>query len=247
MWTDRANFSATAAPGRRQPFMKSVAQLLLLICALITTAQGVPCIVESTNHGGGLFSYTFRRGDDPHVWGIRTNAGMIHLQAHGVLDVQNPPGWTHSISSSGVIAWTVTNGIVFLDEPVTFWLRSCLTESAPYSGITSGGPFAAISGSLYALPERTQILGGGYQAFDFAGPAPPTRTIQRRLEDVIVRWSSDVQGLRLEAADGLDLSGSWTSVINEVTIENGKFTVNLPAGESARFFHLVTPCTQAGP
>lgn len=225
--------------------MKSVPQLFLIICALATTAQGVPCILESTNHGGGLFSYTFRRGDDSYVWGIRTNAGMIQLQAYGTLDAQDPPGWTHTISSSGVITWKVTNGIVFLDEPVTFRLRSCLTVSASYAALTPGGPFAIISGSAYALPERTQVLGGGYQAFDFLGPAPPTLAIQQRPDDVIIHWSSDIQELHLETADRPDSSGLWTLVTNEVTIENGKFTVILPAGDSARFFRLLTPCTQA--
>ena len=206
--------------------------------------RGVPCFVESTNHGGGLFSYTFRRGDDPYVWGVGTNLGLIQLQSHGVLDVRDPSGWTHTISSSGLISWTVTNGIVFLDEPVTFWLRSCLTESAPYSGFGPDGPFGGIFSVVFALPERTKILGGGYQAFDFVGPALPTLTIRRRLEDVVIRWSADAQGLRLEAAERLDSSGSWTSVTNAVTIENSKFTVILPTGDSARFFRLVAPCTQ---
>jgi len=170
---------------------------------------------------------------------------MIQLRTYGVLDVQDPPGWTHSISSSGLIAWTVTNGIVFLDEPVTFWLRSCLTESAPYIRFAPDGSFLGVFGSVYALPERTESLGGGYQVFDFVGPAPPTLTMQRQLEDVIIRWPADIQESRLEAADRLDSSGSWTPVTNAVTIEDSKFTVTLPTGDSARFFRLVTPCTQA--
>ena len=245
-------WSATCRPERAGSLCHSsrgnryeIFGLALLISVLVTTAQAVPCILESTNHGGGWFSYTFRRGDDAYVWGVRTNAGMILLQAYGVFDVQDPPGWTHTISSSGVIECKVTNGIVFLDEPVTFWIRSCLTESASYTALTPGGPFVIVSSSVYALPERTQIVAGGYQAFDFVGPAPPALIIEQRPDDVIIRWSSDVQGLRLEAADRPDSSGLWSSITNEVTIENGKFTVILPAGDAARFFRLVTPCPPA--
>jgi len=227
--------------GDRTP-MQTLASVIVLACGLVPMAHGIPCIVESTNHGGGLFSYTFRRGDDLYVWGLGTNFGTVYLQSYGVVEVQEPLGWTHSISPSGQITWTVTNGVAFLDEPVTFTVRSCLTESAIYPPDAS---VSAISSVVFALPERIQILGGGYQAFDWIGPARPSFTIERTNTVVVVRWSAQALGLQLEACDSLDSSGLWTSVTNVPTLVDSKFTVMLPAIASTRFFRLATPCTQS--
>lgn len=81
--------------------MRNLAPAILIVYAVVTSAQNIPCFVETTNHGGGLFTYTFRRGDASFVWGLGTNlhysvGGRIEFQSYGILDVQTPPGWTYS-------------------------------------------------------------------------------------------------------------------------------------------------------
>src|SRR6185503_3037925 len=221
--------------------MQTLASVIVSACGIVAMAHGIPCIVESTNHGGGLFSYTFRRGDDPYVWGLGTDFGTVYLQSYGVVEVQEPPGWTHSISPSGRITWAVTNGVAFLDEPVTFTVRSCLSESASYPAEAS---VSAINSVVFELPDRIHTLGGGYQAFDWIGPVRPSLTIERTDTVVLVRWSAQALGVQLETCDSLDSSGLWTSVTNAPTLVDSKFTVMLPAIASTRFFRLATPCTQ---
>lgn len=226
--------------------LPSLARTFLLVFAIVNTAQGLPCLGESTNLGGGLFSYTFQRGSDPGVWGISTNEGSVWLQSYGILDVQDAPGWTHTISSSGMItwiSWTVTNGIVFLDDPVTFSIRSCLTESVTYTNTSRGGIVGGIIGVVYELPGRTNVLVGGYQGFDFVGPALPSLSIGQSGTNVTVQWSAQAQGLQLEASDRLDVSALWTTVTNVPVIVDSKFTVEMPSTDRQKYFRLVCPCT----
>src|SRR6266545_6956954 len=131
--------------------MKSAAQVMLCLWTMVVTAQELPCLVESTNHGGGVYSYTFRQGDSPYIWGISpTNGAYLFVHSQGILEAEDPPGWTHSISPSGRITWTPTNRLVFLEEPITFTVRSCLTESATYAfDWSDGAPVGVIVGLLY--------------------------------------------------------------------------------------------------
>ncbi len=221
--------------------MLGFARLFLVILVVVNTAQGFPCLVESTNHGGGLFSYTFRRGDDPYVWRLGTNGGFILLQSHRVLEVQDAPGWTHSISSSGLITWTVPSGIQFLDEPVTFSVRSSLTDSVTYAGGTNGNNIGRIIGTVYELPGRTNYLGGGFQSFGFVGPALPSLSVSRNGTSVTVSWAADVQGLQLEASERSGTLASWSSVTNVPVIVDSKFTVELPSSDPQKFFRLASP------
>jgi len=225
--------------------MKLLVQAIFLMYGAVASAQNLPCLVDSTNHGGGLFTYTFRRGDAPYVWALGANqkwdGGTIVFQSCGVLDVQEPPGWTHSISPCGLITLSVTAGPGYLDEPLVFSVLSCLTESGPYSGIDGGGH---IIGVVVALPGRTNYLGGGYQIFDYVGPALPRLSVLRDGTNVIVRWSGEAQGLQLEGSERLGVLNAWSSVTNLPTVIDGEFTVTLRATNSQRFFRLVSPCTR---
>jgi len=225
--------------------MKLLVQTILLMQGAVAAAQTLPCFVDSTNHGGGLFTYTFRRGDAPYVWGLGTNlnfigGGTIVFQSYGVLEVQEPPGWTHNISSSGRITLSVTAGPGYLDEPVVFSVLSCLTESRPYSGLDGG----YIIGAVFALPGRTNYLGGGYQMFDYIGPALPRLSILPEGTNVTVRWAGEAQGLQLEESERLGVLNAWSPVTNLPAIIDGEFTVTIPATDSQRFFRLVSPCTR---
>lgn len=225
--------------------MRKLVQMCLLVCLSITTAHGALCFVQSTNHGGGLFSYTFQRGDEAYVWGLSTTFSAIDMQCHGAREIQDPPGWNHSISPAGRITWTVTNGLVFLDEPVTFSVRSCLTESTTYRVTEQWGPEGPagyIAGVAFTLPEHMQTFYGGIQFFEFIGPALPSLSIERAIPDVIIRWPVEAQGLQLEAVDQLGPVGAWTSVTNLPAVVNSMFEVRLPVTDSAKFFRLAASC-----
>lgn len=224
-----------------------IAGVLLTLSGLVAAAQEVPCQVDSTHDGNGLFTYTFRRGSVPYVWGLATNsAGEIAMQSYGILEIVDPPGWTHSVSPGGWIRWSVTNGIVYLDEPVTFSVRSCLAETATYDYWWPPGPYplGVIGGVVFELPGRTNQLGGGYQNFTFTGPALPTLAIEWNNSDIILRWSTLSQRCQLEAADQLHPQAIWNSVTNVPVVVGTSFNVALPQTDTTKFFRLVTPAVQ---
>ena len=223
-------------------FTRTILLLLAVACGPAINSQADPCFVDSTNHGGGLFSYTFRRGDVDYVWGLGANFGRIYIQSFGVIAVWEPLGWTHSISSSGLVTWTVTNGTVYLDEPVTFHVQSCLTESANYPYQLT---LSAIISTVFRLPEHTR-LGGGFQRFDFVGPAIPKLSVERTNDTVSIRWPAGAKGLQLESCEALSPQ-SWAAVTNTPITDTSSHTVVLPAASPAKFFRLVTPCVQPPP
>ena len=225
--------------------------IILLLRAFMNPASGLPCHVDSTDDGNGLFTYTFHRGDDPYVWGLGATYGgvvngLIALQSYGILGVQEPSGWSHSISDAGLITWLPTNGLTFLDEPLTFSVQSCLAETATYDSWPEQARYPAgfIGGTVYELPGRTNALEGGYQTFIFTGPALPRLAVERIGSNIILRWSTLAQRCRIEACDQPHLHGIWTSVTNATVIVATNFTVTVPATNSFRYFRLVTQAVQ---
>src|SRR4051794_17183607 len=158
---------------------------LLIFGPLVTWAQAqdLPCYLQSTNDGHGLFTYTLQRGIVPYVWGLTPQYDRIEVQSYGILEVQEPPGWTHTVSASGMIYWTVLSGIVYLEEPLTFTVRSCLSESALYTK----PDWLRIWATVYMLPDH-KTYAGGYQGFDYTGPTFPHLSIGQSGTNVIVQW-----------------------------------------------------------
>lgn len=204
------------------------------------------CQVDSTNDGNGLFTYTFHRGDQPYVWGLSPDFGVIDMLIYGILEVQDPPGWTHSVSTNSYIRWSVTNGLVFLDDPVTFSVRSFLVETATYDHWPPPGhyPRGIIVAGAYGLPGHTNTFSGGYEVFVFIGPALPTLAIEENNNDILLRWSTLAQGCSLQAADDLSPPAIWTSITNEPLTVGTNFVVILPQTNSAQYFRLVIPAVQ---
>lgn len=222
------------------------ATALLCSSGLVATAQEVPCFVDSTHDGNGFFSYTFRRGNAPYVWGLDTwPASGIGIQSYGILEVVSPPGWTNSVTPGGWITWSVTDEIRFLDEPATFSIRSSLAEAVAYDhGGTGPYPRGVIVGSVYELPGRTNQLGGGYQNFNLIGPALPALVIEQTEQDIVLRWSTLAQGCQLQTADELTLPAVWKPVTNLPVVKEANFVVNLPRTATAQWFRLTTPAVQ---
>jgi hypothetical protein len=212
--------------------------LLILTFALVKPARADVCLVQSTNLGGGLFSYTFQRGDALVVWGLSTFDGYIQLRSQGIRSVQDPPNWTHTIRPPDVIILTVTNGPQFLDQPVTFLVQSCLTQPTVYAAYTGG----FISGGVYELPARTNEVAVGYQLFDSVGPTLPSLSVSRDATNVVIQWSGQAEGLLLQTSDHLAPTAAWTTVTNVPVLVHSMFTVTLPAADQQRFFRLACPC-----
>jgi len=223
--------------------MPTIANRGIVVAALLAVtdaACALPADVVSTTDSNGLFTYTFQRGDTPYVWGLTTN-DAIGLTAYGVLQVHTPPGWTHTMVDPHGIIFAPTRGTNFLDEPVSFSVRSCLTEPVPYQGFSGRYPGGTIVGVVYELPGRTNILGGGYQNFSYLGPALPHLAIEQSGPDILLRWPASALGLSVE---GSDLKTPWTSVDGTPAISGSSWVLQVPAQPSPRFFRLVTPCSQ---
>ena len=154
---------------------------VVLLGCMDAVADSLPCQVDSSNDGNGLYAYTFHRDDAPYVWGWTwTTNGGIWMQFYGVREVQDPPGWSHRIDASGAVFWSPSQLPVYLDDPVTFSIRSCLAQTTTYTNWWPPGPYpvGTIVGGGSELPGQTNFLEGGYQNFGFAGPALPTLSIE---------------------------------------------------------------------
>jgi hypothetical protein len=80
--------------------------VVLPLC-MDAAADPLPCQVESSNDGNGLYAYTFHRDDVPHVWGYprraqyvrRTKAVTYHLMSTVSVWLDRP---TQGLSWPGV-------------------------------------------------------------------------------------------------------------------------------------------------
>jgi hypothetical protein len=87
-------FGPTVLPFRMVP---------LLLTLVAARAQEVPASVESTTDGTGWFTYTFSRGNAQYVWGLDPVGGAILIRSSGMLEIQDPPGWKHTVDDTGLI------------------------------------------------------------------------------------------------------------------------------------------------
>jgi len=220
--------------------MRRSCAVILLLGTAGSTAGQVPCQVDSSHDGNGLFTYTFHRGDAPGVFRLGTN-DTIAMQFYGIRGVEDPPGWSHSISATGAIIWRPSEAPAFLDDPVTFSIRSCLAETATYDNWWPPGqpyPVGTIDGAVYELPGRTNFLEGGYQNFIFTGPARPTLFGEQHASQALLSWSTLAKECQLEYCDVLLPQQIWAPVTNSPSILGTNFTVALPATNLTRMFRL---------
>jgi hypothetical protein len=223
---------------------RGVLRALILAAALFCTwgprALADPLSVTCTNDGNGLYSYTFAQGDDPYVWGIGGTA-TLSMPSYGVLQTFQPPGWSATLDPDGWISWQVTNGLVYLEDPVTLAVRSTFTASRLYDGAYGASPFPAgyIVGVVYSLPDHVAFL-GGYEAFPFIGPdpIPPPLNIQRVGGSVVLSWRAPAGGFNLETTRDLSPASQWSVVTNVPVIFDSKNFVTNAASARAQFYRL---------
>jgi len=220
--------------------MRTSWAIFLLLCVDAVADSLVQ--VDSSHDGNGLYTYTFHRGDMPYVWGWMTTNGGIWMQFYGIREVQDPPGWTHSISTNGVL-WDPSEPPLYLDDPVTFSIRSCLAETTTYTNFWPPGlyPLGSIVGAVYELPGRTNFVEGGYQNFIFTGPALPTLSAELQGSRLVLSWSTLARECNLERCDALLRHPAWQPVTNSPSTVGTNFTVALPAAASTGMFRLAIP------
>lgn len=212
---------------------------LLLFLSLLRSvhAAAVPCIVESTNQGGGWFSYSFKRGDADFIWRLSQNGGqVIVIHFPGVLEIEHPPGWSHEFGPPNFVSFSVTNGEAFIDEPVTFRLRSLLTETTIYGFTNNPGVIVA---DAVQLPGRT-VLSGGVQFFSYISPVFPTLAATWNGTNIVAQWSTNAVGLKLQENSEITNRVGWSAVTNVPIVVGTNHTVEIPASGAFRFFRLTT-------
>jgi hypothetical protein len=222
--------------------MRTTWAVFLFLC--VDAAADTLVEVDSFHDGAGLYTYTFHRGDMPYVWGwMTTNNGNIWMQSYGIREVQDPPGWTHSISASGGISWRPFALPAYLDDPITFSIRSCLAVTTTYTNFWPPGiyPLGGIVGEVYELPGRTNFVEGGYQNFIFTGPALPTLSAGLQGSQLVLSWPTLARECNLERCDALLRHPVWQSVTNSPSTVGTNFTVTLPAAASSGMFRLAIP------
>jgi hypothetical protein len=186
--------------------------LLLLIVVAISRAHGqIPCVLESSHDGNGLYTYTFDRGDVSYAWGFLPNNGYISIQSFEVVEVVTPPGWTSTANSNGVVTLSLDVGAVYFEAPVSFSIRSASTTASNYLFTTFG---CEIFSGVYSIATH-DLLAGGYQAFDYVGPEPGVRLqVARSGTNAVLNWPVTANRYILETISDL---GKQTNAWKEVT------------------------------
>jgi hypothetical protein len=215
-----------------------------IFLALVATNTVMAQVIEvdSTNTVPGVFTYTFRRETNNEVWAITPEEGSISIQSDGVLRVEDPIGWTHTVDSSGFINWTVTNGIEYIDEPITFTVTSCLREVQTYPPLDPHMDYAGvIVAAAYELPGYIEI-GAGFVGFNYIGPVRTPLTIQFAGTNLLLSWPVSSSNFVLQAASSLDSSAGWSTVTNQPVINSSNVLVTVGATNTC-FFRLMSPCS----
>ena len=200
-------------------------------------------VVVSTNNGRGLYSYTFSRGIASYFWGV-PGTGVILIQSYGILQTSQPPGWSVSIDTNSLVTWQHTNGIGYLDLPVTFSILSSYPVPKTYDGIISS-PFSVgfLLGGVYSAHDGN-ALGGGFTEFIFTGPDPnpiPTLSVQRAGTNIVISWPAAITGFTLESCVNLSASPVWTTVTNAAVTVGDQTCVTNALLDGAMFFRAGKP------
>jgi hypothetical protein len=138
----------------------------------------------------------------------------------------------------------VTNGTAYLDQPVTFRLRSLLTESKflahTNSEVRSAGDVGIIVGQAVHRDDHTSVLGGGIQFFSYVAPVLPSLSVGRLGTNILTKWSTNAVGLMLQSNSEITNVTGWNSVTNTPATMGSNYVVEVPVAAGTRFFRLTT-------
>jgi len=207
----------------------------------LPSAPGQGLLVTSSTDGNGLYTYTFSKGSQPFVWGLNGTNTAIYLQSYGVVQTSQPTNWVASFDAIGRIVWTVTNGIDYIDDPVTVTVRSIFKTSRTYNNWGEEEPTifrrGFVLGYAYELPNH-EPLGLGIENFVSIGPDPTALSIHQASNSLVVSWFSGLTNYQLQSASTLSPGALWNPVTNApVTVGDRSFVTN-SATTSARFYRL---------
>ena len=221
--------------------------VILALLQFLMQGHAQVTTMQSSNPEPGVFQYTFQHGGGSLVHGLEYNSGTIQLYFPGSLQVEDLPGWQHEIHSSGRVMWTVTNGLTFVEAPITFQARSCLSAVKVYSGNAPNdllGPYAAVLARYYSYPDHRPLPIVGYEALNYLGPALPTLFVEQNGTNIILRGSDVSPGFVLETSSDLALQEQWSALPDPPSVTNFEVVLRLPAFSQSTFFRLRYPCLE---
>ena len=200
--------------------------------------------VVSSDNGRGLYSYTFTNGNSIFFWGLSPSSPGIYLQSYGVTQTIQPPGWTATVSPSGLVTWQVTNGIFYFDQGVTLSVLSTCAVPRLYNDKTGNSFFSTgtLLGEIYTNNTPLSFLGGGSSSFSYVGPntnSAPTLACSQDQNGITISWPTAAVGYFLQANSDPTQTNNWISVTNSPTVLNHSNFVTLPFSIGAQFFRVV--------
>lgn len=156
---------------------------------------------------------------------IKSNTGNLLVELYEN-NLGQPPAVTSVLAPSQSF---VGSSILWGDRQgaVRFTVQSGTTTISNFSAasIANSGGFV-FTYSLMVVPDAASVV-----------PAPRL-TMERQARSVFVCWPDSVTNYVLEAKSQLEATVSWSAVTNVPMALDGRWTVMLGPGESARFFRL---------
>jgi hypothetical protein len=166
--------------------------VVVTVLPTLTRASGTSVVLNDHNtfidvlsysSGTGYFSYSITNSSINPDFGfyLTASSGRISIQSYGVLEVESPPGWEATVNNSGLVTWrrSDSQGWWIHDTPVTFSLRSSITETTVYSqqdwlpnSSVYEYPMGLITGPFtqFGNPNNGGL---GTDRFSFLGPVVP--------------------------------------------------------------------------
>jgi MYXO-CTERM domain-containing protein len=166
-----------------------IPRTLVFLCAtcfaVAATCSGSMIAVDSSNDGGGLFSYVVTRGADPYLFGGMSSSLFIRVPSYGVVDTFDPPGWQSITTDPHTVTWQYLGTWVLDNETVTCQLQSVSSSGITYDQLDPAAsyPQGYVMGDVYDTNHQLYTSSGGgdvtsinivgYERFSFTGPVIP--------------------------------------------------------------------------
>jgi hypothetical protein len=168
--------------------------LSLVVCAALPLAAALTCsgsmiAVNSSDDGGGLFSYVVTRGADPYLFGGMSSSLFIRVPSYGIVATYDPPGWRSVTTDAHTVTWQYQGTWVLDSEVVTCALQSVSSSAIDYDDLDPSGtyPQGYVMGDVYTTNHQLYSSAGGgdvtsinvvgYERFQFIGPVVPEPAI----------------------------------------------------------------------
>lgn len=137
-------------------------------------------------------------------------------------------------AGSGTIFSLSTNGSGFTN----LYTFSAMQNFTNRDGANPASPLLLSGSTLYGTTEYGGASGKGTVfSLSLAQPSPPSLTITRSGDDVILTWPADATGFTLQSSTNL-VTPFWTTVSPAPVVLNSLNTVTNPISRAGRFYRL---------